>query len=368
MEDIFLIGSDGTIKYSYQKDGSPSKIIPQQIWAASALRFQNICQEFHCITSRSGKTIFFYPTDDKNDLYIYITTNEHHPRSIASYIRAQMRMKSSFVGNFSRSLHIDGISISTQMGLPCAYIFRETTESRAMIDRLQAVLSTRSLAIYTKNKVAIASDEFWLMPASALQAIDLFVNHTDAPISDQVFIREGWKGRAVSFLLFDQIKLVVIVGGNFDAVHAVSTLIPETLYPYKELIYQFEQKETVKQPNVIAWAVVDLVTPRWWGDIPPEYEHVFIEQMCRSVEISRENRIRDILMRLPDHMWSYIPSYLVHGKKGLVQTQTHFWSYYAIHDFKDDVHEIRKITKSFLSSLAAIIRPIAKPTLPSEKK
>ena len=363
MDDLFLIGSDGTVKYGYKRDGTPSSIVPQQIWAASALKFQSLCQEYHCITSRSGKMIFFFPTEDKNDLYIYITTVDRHPRTVAAYIRAQMVMANSFIGNFVHPLHIDGINVSTQIGLPCALMFKETRETRAMIERLQASLSTRTLAIYVGKKVAVASDEFWLMNEKALQAIDLFVNHTEAPISDQLFMNAGWKGRAISFLLFDSLKLVVIAGGNFDVVNAVSNLIPSTLYPFKNVLQQFTQIEPVKQTNVHAWAVVDLVTPRWFGDVPPEYENVFIEMMAKSVEISEDNRVRDILMRLPEHMFTYVPRYLSHGKRGLVSSQTHFWTYYSIHDYKDDVHAIRKTVKSFLASLGTMIRPIAKPII-----
>ena len=36
-------------------------------------------------------------------------------------------------------------------------------------------------------------------------------------------------------------------------------------------------------------------------------------------------------------------------------------------DYKEDIHAIRKITKSFLTSLGTIIRPIAKPNLPEKK-
>lgn len=356
MEEIFYFTPSGICKAAYRLDGSQPKTSVEHIYAAST-QFVPVCNSFHCISAANGKSIAFYPLPDES-LLIYITSNKYCSMALEKFLRSQATMILSFNGNFIRPIHMNGMHMHNMFGAPRIYprIFDKPTSQ--LIQDLITATSSSICALYAQNMIVIASDEFWKMAKRDIHAIDLLVRHCEAPFTDQVILREdGQHQRALIFHVFKTMKFVSVNGSAFDALQAASHHLPEVLYKRYDLLKTLEQTPPIvnKQEGVVGWMIIDLATHRYFGDCPDELEHEFIELVCKCLDITGHNRVKHISMRLAEHMFFFIPQILVRDTKYF--NQSHYWTFFVMHDFHKTIDEIRKFCADTMVYLLRYIKP-----------
>ncbi|OHT02069.1 hypothetical protein TRFO_07241 [Tritrichomonas foetus] len=358
MEEVFYFTNDGLCRASYRLDGGRPKTNPEHLWAAST-QFLSLCKSTHSIQAANGKIIAFYPLEEESIL-IYISSNQYCPMALYKFLRSQSVMILSFSSNFIRPIHMNGMHIHNLLGAPRVYPRQYDKATYQLIQDLIVATSSPICALYAHNMIIIASDEFWKMTKRDIHAIDLLVRHCEAPFTDQIIARENGKHeRALIFHVFKSMKFVTINGKAFDALQAAAQLLPEVLYKQADLLKTLEKTEPIvnNQDGVVAWIVHDLATHRFFGECPEELEHQFIEMICKCYDITDGmHRIKDISMRLADHMFFYMPQILV--KNTSYFAQPHFWTFFAMHDLHKSVEEIRKFSSQTLIHILPYVKPV----------
>jgi hypothetical protein len=68
------------------------------------------------------------------------------------------------------------------------------------------------------------------------------------------------------------------------------------------------------------------------------------------------NRVTDISFRLHDHMFFYMPQVLV--KKTYYYRDPHFWSFFAMHDLRRNVEEMRSFAQQMMLNMIQFVKPV----------
>lgn len=356
-EEVYYFTPNGSC-ITYRQDGSVPKnnTQPQYLFTASTL-FQNQCKSFHCITAANGKIIAFYPLPDEG-LLIYISPNKYCPLAIEKFLRSQAAMILAFNSNFVRPIHMNGMHMHNMFGAPRIYprIFDKNTQQ--LIQDIITATQSPICAMYAQNMIVFASDDFWKLAKRDIHAIDLLARHCEAPFTDQIInLEDGQHKRALIYHVFKTMKLVTINGGTFDALQAAAQTLPEVLYKKYDFLKSLEQTPPIvnKQEGVIGWMIIDLATHRYFGDCPDEIEGQFIEMICKCFDITDNNRVKHISMRLSEHMFFYIPQILVRDTKYF--NQSHYWTFFIMHDLHKTIDEIRKFCADTMVYLLRYVKP-----------
>lgn len=379
MEEVFYFTGDGQCRCSYTKTGAPTKTNAEQLWATATKFLTRTCNSRHSICSQN-KIICFLPLDNE-DLFIYISDRPYPPRVLYSFLRSQITMVLSFFSNFVRPIHVAGMHLHNLFGAPRVYP-REIDPAiiGLMNDLITATSSTRC-AIYARDMVIFASDQYWQMSKRDLHALDLLVRHNEAPFTDQAFMRDnGESERALIFHVFKSMKFVCVNGLAFDAMQAAAHHLPEVMHKHKDLLVQLEPAPPIldQQDGVVAWCVHDLATHRFFGDVPEEYEQRFMDMIAKCYDIENEqvlteqpgsteknrlreavhcNRVKDISFRLHDHMFFYMPQVLV-KKTSMFVKEPNLWSFFLMHDLRRNVKEMREFSLKTMVNMTTYMKPV----------
>lgn len=364
MEDIFFFDRTGRCKYSYQRDGSTSTLDIAQLWAGSS-KFMKYVPTRHCMTStnqkdKKQKMICFYPTANES-LFIFITTEDYAERAIYSFLRSQDIMAKAFFGSFTRPIHRDGMHLHNIFGMPRVYPRREDQTTKNLMNELVGAVNSPACVLYAQNMIIAASPLYWKLSPRDIHAIDLLVRHNEAPFTDQMFTRDKTQNieRALIFHVYKSMKFVCLNGRAFDAMKAASEDLPRIFHKYGDYLRQLESAPPVtnKIDGIVGWVVHDLATPRFFGHVPEEYEHQFVNMICKCYDIRDRNiAITDISFRLSDHKFFYMPRVFL--KKTFYFQDPHFWDIFILHDLQKDEMDMRKFAKDTMLSLLQFVPPI----------
>ncbi|KAH0793641.1 hypothetical protein GPJ56_002474 [Histomonas meleagridis] len=297
-----------------------------------------------------------------DEIMIYIGRNSYPAYAIYCMQRSQCVMVDSFENNFLRPIHMSGIHLHNLFGAPRYYPHapKSALAAEPIIQDLSFLKSTKVYALYSQNMIVAASSWFWKMTKQELHAVDLLTRNSEAPFTDQIFIREsGTIERVVVVLLFKTMKLAIVCGSTFNLLNEISSSIPQSLRQHISSLEQIEKVPPVvnKQNGIVGWIVLDLATHRFFGDVPEKHEKKFITMICKAYDIQdKTNRICDISVRLEDHMFFFMPQVLV--KNDFFSRSPHFWSIFLLHDFKKSVEEMRHFAEKFMLSLIQYVEPV----------
>jgi len=357
MEEIVHFRNDGAIKYSYRRDGTSFERECQHLFAAYE-RLSNNCKIPLSISSEGGKQLSFYPVQN-NELIVYLSEKQYHADAILSLLKSHSTMLSSFLGSFSRPIHIEGLHLHNIFEVPRVYAHPENNTTKQLLNELKTVVNSPLCALYTQNMIVLATDEYWKMSKRDLHAVDLLVRHCESPFTDQVFIREnGRTDRVIVFLVQGTMRFVTIGTGGFNSVQAATTLLPAALHKRIDFLKSIEAAPDViaQQLGLLAWVIVDAATPRFFGFVPPELENKFINLVCKCNEIADKSRITDMSLLLEENRFFYMPKVKV--KKTFYYDMPHVWDIYFIHNMKKDEAELRKFSMETMLNLVQFLRPV----------
>jgi hypothetical protein len=245
-----------------------------------------------------------------------------------------------------------------------------------LINELAMAIAPRC-ALYAQNMILIATEPYWQLPKRDLHCLDLLIRHNEAPFTIQRFSRDdGSIERAVVFHVFKSMRFVCVVNDALDPLSVASQVLPEILHRYELLLKQLEPAPPVvtKQDGVIAWFVHDLVTHRFFGDVPDEEEQRMISMVVKCYEIVDENlvsvapagdqgrvpevahvnRVKDITFRLHDHMFFYMPQVAVQR----TFRDPNLWSIFVLHDLKRDIQQMRLFAMETMGNMSEFVRPV----------
>jgi hypothetical protein len=254
-----------------------------------------------------------------------------------------------------------------------------TRELQDIMNALGAEVSCQRYAIYTQNMVVVASDQYWQLPKRDLHALDLLVRHNEAPFTDQIFRRDdGSNECALIFTITKDLKFVCVHGLGTVITTIADTTLPKIVRQHEVFWKEVEPAPPIvnRQDGIVAWCVHDLVTHRWFGDVPDEYEQRFVAMIAKCYEIADENvapteshaaeqgvretvhvnRVKDISFRLQDHMFFYMPQVLI--KDTSMWKDPNLWSIFLMHDLKSDIPKMREFSQRTMLSLLRYIKPI----------
>lgn len=364
MEEISFLSIHSNEVITYSLDGK--RVDREQALKILEQSYNNLPgnnEEYYSIRdSSSGKIIGIYPIKNKG-LLIYTSFDQYSPIALQRYLHSQATMLIAFgTAHFLRPIHMAGMHLFNLFAAPRVYPHVYDKSFEKLFQELVSVISP-ICALYAKNSIIIASDQFWKMSRQDIHAIDLLVRSCEAPFTDQALFREGTGNveRVCVFHIFKSMKFVSLNNGPFDMLQAASQQIPTILYKQFDLLKTIEPTPPIvnKQEGIVAWAIFDLATHRYFGDCPNELEHQFIEMICKCHDIAEHNRVSDISMRLKDHLFFFMPQVLVRDTKYF--SQSHFWTFYAMHDFHKTVEEIRKFAEHTMINLVRFVKPINPP-------
>jgi hypothetical protein len=327
------------------------------------------------VTSSSGKSIVFFPLPNESVL-IYVSEREYPVRALYSYLRSFASMILAFSLNFMRGIHICGMHIHNMFGAPQYYPRPLGTEAPQLLNELATAISPRC-ALYAQNMIVLATEQYWTMAKRDLHALDLLVRHSEAPFTLQRFTRDDSSTeRASVFHVFKSMRFVCVTGDGFDPLSAASNQLPDIFRRHEALLKQLEPAPPIvtKQDGIVAWCVHDLVTHRFFGDVPAEEDQRMIAMVAKCYEIVDENlvgdfapgdparvaetmpvnRVKDISFRLHDHMFFYMPQVAVQR----TFRDPNLWSMYILHDLKRDVQQMRAFAMETMGNMSEFVRPV----------
>jgi len=233
------------------------------------------------------------------------------PRVLFTFLRSLASMTAPFCFIFVRSIRTTRLRIHNVLGAPRYYARPVDPAVLKVINELVTATSAPRCALYARSMVVAASDQYRMMPKRDLHALDLLVQHNQAPFTIQSL--EGDSGEVDRALVSRVSQSMKVVSGMaIDAVQAAPQLLPVVPHRHADLLKPLERvAPNQRQDGVVAWCAQDLVTHRFFREVPPDQEQRFFDIIatCHDIEddeplpmvpgAAEQNRVRESV-----HMWN----------------------------------------------------------------
>lgn len=373
--EIVAIYKNTEIACAFDLLGQNPSINFAQIHAAITQLLQ--CKSKTIINSKSNSIISFCSCSDhaSTDNIIYISQMEKPTQMIRLYLKSIKRLYSTIKGGrFIRQLHCNGrlhdsnyFSLHTIFLAPRVYPQTTNSTLNNFITDISSKCRSSCYALYSQYRILEASEAYWNLDNYLLHSIDSVVRLNEAPFSCQIMKeRKGGDHHVYMCRIYKTLYFVVLDSPSDlnSFMISISNVVHEKMHKdFIKLIVS--EPEILKSEPFLAWVIYDEAIPRFMESCPNRYERDFIDAICKSKDITYDNRITDMQFRVHEYNFFYFPRVKV--KVSLIQQNAQFWSFYGFFQSQITNDELRNFAMNLMKAHFGYVKAIPNARIPDER-